>query len=129
MGIQDLWPLVKAFTDSREPAKLKVLVEDFKKTFHMSRNYTGGVDVSMEVWAAMTYPQLVEHLAVDLANNNDISHYVIGHFEELRQLFQRCNIDIILVFDGANHPLKRITQAERKEKRDKAEKDLEQFKQ
>lgn len=47
----------------------------------------------MEVCAAMTNPQLVEHLAVDLANNNDISHYVIGHFEELRQLFQRCNID------------------------------------
>ena len=51
------------------------------------------------------------------------------HFEELRQLFQRCNIVIILVFDGANHPLKRITQAERKVKREKAEKDLEQFEQ
>ena len=118
MGISYLWQILAA-NGIRGSHKLKKLSADFMKRYR--RKLCIGIDASIYLYLALKNPKTIEELSMDYVLNHDISFYLHSYFEKLRlYLVGECQCEIQLVFDGASHPNKELTQQGRRQACEKA---------
>ncbi len=112
MTVSGLWKLLQEYPQTRmNLAKEALLYYRLKK-----KKMCIGIDASIYIYLALKNSKNLEEVAVDFVLSHDISCYLHSYLESLRHfLVVVCNVNIILVFDGASHPNKEITQKARRE--------------